>query len=147
MSEAEANRGPVPVRRGPLPGSRGRWDNYVEWYKPTDLDAPHAPDRDDDLATITASMNESGWSGRPLLAARYDEAPLTCQTGSHRLSAARTAGLSEVPVVVIDCASALEGEDASMNVFDLMIECASRESEELADVVRELWDQDGYPQG
>jgi hypothetical protein len=140
-------RGPVPVRRGPIAGNPGCWDSYVEWYKPSDLDAPHAPDRDDDLATIIASMKQNGWIGRPLLASRYDEAPLTCQTGSHRLSAARAAGLSEVPVVVIDCASALENEDASMNIFDLMMECASGVSAELADVVRELWDEDGYPQG
>src|SRR4051812_46163577 len=131
---------------GAIAGAAGPWDAYVEWYAPSDLEAPHEPDRGNDLAAITESMKRNGWVSRPLLAMRYDEEALICQTGSHRLAAARAAGISEVPVVVIDCTSALEGENPSLDVFELMIDCATAESDDLVAVVRNLWEQDGYPQ-
>lgn len=52
------------------------------------------------LARLTKAMERRGWAGRPLLVVRYgtDRA----LTGSHRLAAARAAGLIRVPVLLIE---------------------------------------------
>lgn len=131
----------IPKRTGPIPACPGPWDNYVAWYALDDSDAPHEPNREDVLASISSSMSAEGWTGRPLLAIRYGQGLLTCQTGSHRLAAARAAKLDEVPVVAIDCSSALEGEDVPQDGTALMIGCAREVSADLAQLVQDLWDE------
>jgi hypothetical protein len=123
----------------------GPWDQYVSWQKLGDLDAPHEPDRELDLEAITLSMRAEGWVGRPLLASDYGEPPLTCQTGSHRLAAARKAPLATVPVVVVNCESALELAQPPL-VFEMLRDCAAEVSPELVAAVRRLWELDGYPE-
>ena len=63
---------------------------------------------------LVAAMEADGWQGRAILAWRCGEDGEVCAlTGSHRIAAARAAGLDEVPALVIEVetealASALE---------------------------------------
>lgn len=50
---------------------------------------------------LTADMEEHGWNGRPLLVIDC-KGEYRALTGSHRLSAARKAGLEEVPVACVE---------------------------------------------
>jgi len=63
------------------------------------------------LADLAASMRGDGWQGRPLLVYVDHTGEYQALTGSHRLAAAKLAGLDEVPVVVLAadvCARAIE---------------------------------------
>jgi hypothetical protein len=53
------------------------------------------------VARIAAAMRRDGWQGRPLLIEEDLDGRLNAWTGSHRISAAREAGLVEVPCRVI----------------------------------------------
>jgi len=53
------------------------------------------------VVRIAAAMRRDGWQGRPLLIEEDVEGRLHAWTGSHRISAAREAGLIEVPCRVI----------------------------------------------
>lgn len=76
---------------------------------PATLRPPHAVTHPDHLAALTAGMRESGWWGRHILAFCTDgEAPRPL-TGSHRIAAARAAGLDTIPVLVL---SGFDGDDA-----------------------------------
>lgn len=50
---------------------------------------------------IAASMKARGWDGRPLLVEEDLHRGLTAWTGSHRIEAAKVAGLREIPCRVI----------------------------------------------
>lgn len=54
----------------------------------------------DKARELAASMEEAGWSGRPLLVVSSGPR-LFAWTGSHRIHAARAAGLAMVPVYII----------------------------------------------
>lgn len=61
---------------------------------------PHEVRDTDKLSALVAAMTADGWSGRALLVvARGDR--YVAWTGSHRLAAARAAGVTNVPVVVV----------------------------------------------
>jgi hypothetical protein len=67
------------------------------------------------MRTLAERMSASGWQGRPLLAVETVQG-IQALTGSHRLAAARKAGLSTVPVYVItvserDAKFLLRGDD------------------------------------
>lgn len=62
---------------------------------------PHRPTDSGKLAALTASMEEHGWQGRPVLAYEY-AGTVVAITGSHRIAAARAAGLEEIPVQMLD---------------------------------------------
>lgn len=53
------------------------------------------------LEALVASMERDGWQGRPLLVSARD-GRFFAYTGSHRIAAARAAGLDRVPVVIIE---------------------------------------------
>lgn len=76
---------------------------------PATLRPPHAVRDAAHYEAIAASMRASGWQGRPILAFCTDgEAPRPL-TGSHRIAAARAAGLGTIPVLVL---SGFDGDDA-----------------------------------
>jgi hypothetical protein len=54
------------------------------------------------LAALVASMRIDGWTGRPILAYRGPGDDILALTASHRLAAARVAGLDEIPVLVLE---------------------------------------------
>ncbi len=61
----------------------------------------HEPRDAAKLAALTESMVEHGWTGRPILAIDNGNGYIAL-TGSHRIAAARAAGLDEIPVYAID---------------------------------------------
>ncbi len=62
----------------------------------------HKIKRPQDLRLLIDSLRRDGWSGRRLLVEEYRPGHYQAWTGSHRLAAARRAGLRRIPVLVID---------------------------------------------
>jgi hypothetical protein len=58
---------------------------------------------------LVEDMDSHGWIGRPILVEPFGDG-FAAWTGSHRLAAARAAGLSSIPVVIIDVETLLENE-------------------------------------
>ena len=65
------------------------------------VEPPHRANNAEKLALLTASM-EGGWQGRPLVLLEGGAGGWFAWTGSHRIQAARDAGLEEVPAVLLD---------------------------------------------
>lgn len=81
---------------------------------------------------IAASMSEDGWIGRPLVVVDSGDGYLAL-TGSHRLAAARLAGLDEVPVLV-----AVLPDGAEVRGEDIRVRgCRLTDQEELLEMLRE----------
>ncbi|APU88970.1 hypothetical protein Rctr197k_173 [Virus Rctr197k] len=68
---------------------------------PHRVDPPHSVKNEGKFNQLVESMQLSGWNGRPVLVYRSGGA-LQALTGSHRIAAARTAGLPRIPVVFIE---------------------------------------------
>ena len=66
------------------------------------LDPLHEVRDETKLAMLVASMDADGWTGRPLLVQDTGEGWYQAWTGSHRIAAAREAGIDSIPCVVID---------------------------------------------
>lgn len=54
------------------------------------------------VRALTKSMRQHGWRGRQILGERLADGRIQAWTGSHRLPAARLAGLLAVPVRLVD---------------------------------------------
>ena len=67
---------------------------------PADIEPLHEVRDAGKLETLTASMERNGWQGRAILVSVRDGG-FFAYTGSHRIAAARAAGLEQIPVVVI----------------------------------------------
>ena len=69
---------------------------------PSRVYPPHEPSMADHLDALTESMRRDGWQGRPILAFCGGEGDsIRALTGSHRIAAARAAGLDAIPVLVL----------------------------------------------
>jgi hypothetical protein len=77
----------------------------VSCLPPSSIRPVHEPKDPDLLELITLSMREGGWLGRPLLVVQ-EAAGYQALTGSHRLAAAKAAGLGTVPAIVLQGAVA-----------------------------------------
>jgi hypothetical protein len=77
------------------------------------IEPPHAPDEDDKLAELTASMETNGWVGAPLVASRAlnDAGQDRAYTGSHRIVAWNQAGGGNLPCVFIEDIAKATGLD------------------------------------
>lgn len=53
------------------------------------------------LGELEQSMQEDGWTGRPLLVIEKEDGEMVAWTGSHRIKAARNTGLGSIPCYVI----------------------------------------------
>jgi len=62
---------------------------------------PHDVDRPKQYEQIKRSMERHGWRGRAVLAVTYGDGYMAL-TGSHRIAAAREAGLATIPALVLD---------------------------------------------
>lgn len=81
----------------------GALDYEVEYIETRRIRPPHEVRDDAKLKQLVESMKSYGWIGRPLLAEQAgDENQFQAWTGSHRLAAAKKAGLEEIPVVLLD---------------------------------------------
>ena len=61
----------------------------------------HEVRNEDKLVKLTEAMKQEGWKGRPLVVEPLGEG-YQAWTGSHRLPAAKEAGIETIPVLVID---------------------------------------------
>jgi len=60
----------------------------------------HPPRRWDQLEALITSMREFGWKGRPIVVADTQDG-FVAFTGSHRLAAAKDAGVPSIPIIVM----------------------------------------------
>jgi ParB-like chromosome segregation protein Spo0J len=67
---------------------------------PNDVDPLHEPTHVHHLKELTSDMRKNGWTGRALLVIRHAGGN-QAWTGSHRIAAARAAGLQTIPCYVI----------------------------------------------
>ena len=68
---------------------------------PHEVEPPHEVKNQDKYARLVEDMRAGGWQGRPILA-YMSGGSMQALTGSHRIAAAREAGLAVVPVVLIE---------------------------------------------
>lgn len=64
--------------------------------------AHHEVTRKGLVKTLVADMKRFGWRGRPVLGERLPDGRVQAWTASHRIAAARKAGLRAVPVRFLD---------------------------------------------
>lgn len=67
---------------------------------------------------LKADMEKKWWKGRPLLIIEC-EGEYRALTGSHRLSAAKQAGLEEVPVACVECGTMFD--DCNITTDELIV--------------------------
>ena len=75
-----------------------------EWYEDVDVERvepPHHVISQNKLHRLVVEMVENGWVGRPVLVTP-GASNLWAQTGSHRIAAAREAGLESIPALMVD---------------------------------------------
>jgi ParB-like nuclease family protein len=68
---------------------------------PKVVQPPHEPREREKYRKLVASMRRGGWRGRPLLVIETSPGRFQALTGSHRIAAARDAGLASIPVIVM----------------------------------------------
>lgn len=97
---------------------------------PAHIAEPHPVTDRAKLAALVASMASGGWDGRPVLAWRCgSDGEVIALTGSHRIAAARAAGLDEIPALIIEAeddavVTALEDcHDLAADLVDVLREC------------------------
>ena len=81
------------------------YEEIIQSIPASDVRPVHPPSAPWKLDELTESMRTGGWQGRPLLVMRVKTDGVTeyqGMTGSHRSEAARQAGLSTIPCIVID---------------------------------------------
>jgi|GEM_PF-2441726 len=66
------------------------------------------------LRQLTKDMEENGWNGRPIIVIDCG-GEYSALTGSHRIEAARKAGLYEIPVAVVDHGTMFEDYDITVS--------------------------------
>ena len=62
----------------------------------------HRPVSDKKVGEYTASMTTDGWEGRALLVEELPAGGYQAWTGNHRIAAAKSAALHEIPVFLVD---------------------------------------------
>ena len=93
---------------------------------------------------LAQSMQQEGWRGNPLLVIDLGYG-YQALTGSHRLEAAREAGLDEVPAVVIDDPGHRvkgDGCETCGNDCRIIRLIEARDDYERADIVTEIYGED-----
>ena len=76
------------------------------------IDPPHEVNDAAKVAAIAADLEVNGWTGRPLLVLQVGDY-YKALTGTHRLAAAKAAGLEDVPVVEVDAEAFYADHDLS----------------------------------
>src|SRR5437868_2722841 len=72
----------------------------IDWIEPSRIKPLHDVRNQRILDELVASMLDQGWNGRPLLVIQRG-ANYFAWTGSHRIAAAKEAGLQAVPCYVL----------------------------------------------
>jgi hypothetical protein len=85
------------------------------------------------LDGLVASMQDEGWTGRPLLVIESGSGVFFAWTGSHRIAAARIAGLDSIPCYVLD--------ESQLQVFAHDAHCDAVTDGERLVVIRQTGDE------
>lgn len=82
----------------------GRTDavGFDHWVKPRDVVPLRGAIDATKIAKLSGEMRLEGWVGTPVLAERMPYGGYVAWTGRHRILAARSAGLPEIPVILVD---------------------------------------------
>lgn len=83
----------------------------IEWCEVRWLLTPHEVREKSKFEKLVASFKDNGWEGRPLLVEKGEGSLRQSWTGSHRIAAAKKAGLEEIPCYVLDDAMLDDHED------------------------------------
>jgi len=62
----------------------------------------HGVHRNAQVNALVAHMKKHGWCGRPILAERLPSGGIQAWTGTHRIAAAKRAGITRIPCVLVD---------------------------------------------
>ena len=76
-------------------------DGYHDDIAPEDVEPLHSPNVPALYRDLVRSMKKDGWNGRPLLVIECANGSFVAWTGSHRIAAAREAGLDSIPCYII----------------------------------------------
>lgn len=108
----------------------GKWEQFTAKNMDIDqIDPPHEPVDMEKLDEITESMRANGWLGLPLVVFEQQPGRFRSLTGSHRLAAARAAGMRNIPVVRTARISSMQELPTDYEyIIDLLIEKKCRRS-------------------
>jgi hypothetical protein len=104
---------------------------------PFGIEPPHDVRDQKKLNNLVESMKSNGWQGRPILAYDIGRGP-EALTGSHRIVAARKAGLEEIPVVMVHPDIADYVDDFGRSIVD----AAFLEADEAAKYLKRFGDKE-----
>ena len=76
-------------------------DGYYDDIAPNEIEPLHSPNVMALYRDLVRSMKKDGWKGRPLLVIECANGSFVAWTGSHRIAAAREAGLDSIPCYII----------------------------------------------
>ena len=76
-------------------------DGYHDDIAPNEIEPLHSPNVPALYRDLVRSMKKNGWKGRPLLVIECANGSFVAWTGSHRIAAAREAGLDSIPCYII----------------------------------------------
>lgn len=104
----------------------------------SEIHAPHKVDRPVQYEKIKTSMERHGWRGRRILAVAAGDG-FEALTGSHRIQAAKDAGLNVIPALVLNI-SFTDRETATYNeTGQYPAKYRQLESDGLIDVSKQAW--------
>lgn len=99
------------------------------------IEPPHEVRDTKKLNDLVEKMKEHGWNGRPILAVDLGQGP-EALTGSHRIAAAKIAGI-DVPTVMVDPDIADYEDEDGKTIRDMMYE----DADVMADFIRKFGDE------
>jgi len=97
------------------------FDNVIDYKSPRSIVPPHEVRDKRKLESITRSMENEGWNGRPILYYDIGRGP-EALTGSHRIRAAQKAGIDEIPVVRVSDEIGDYVDEAGRSIVDISYE-------------------------
>lgn len=107
----------------------------------SEIEPLHEVQDEDKLADLARAMEEDGWLGRPLLVEDLGRGSgYRAWTGSHRLPAARLAGLESVPAVLVDTAKLARVLEPRRQLGVLSYVAATSDDDERLALLREAGD-------
>ena len=100
IKDGKIDKGPDALVGKKASGNSWKTEDFDDTVRASRLYTPHEVKDKAKFAKMVEDLEENGWQGRPVLAEKYGE-DFQAWTGSHRIAAAKKAGV-DVPVVLID---------------------------------------------
>lgn len=113
------------------------FENVIDYTSPKSIVPPHEVRDKNKLVNLTESMKSGGWEGRPILYYDVGRGP-EALTGSHRIAAAKKAGIDEIPVVKVQDEIGDYLDDKGRSIIDMSHESA----DDISKFLRDFGDED-----